>query len=202
MTFVPFFSIKFRKFWHTARFSTTNRHKVIKSEKQSGFFGPPCIFLIFIVFLTSLTKKEYIQPTNILLVYLDHFTTIWLKPTRHHLSYQRNLKYLTFLIVSLTKQVSTRFLDAPAQQFSVRPTSHTRFLNVNCNQLTDMHTRLQPTPQTQRSPATFDLQSQVAGDHSVCGVGRSFICMSVSLSQFSSRINSRALSAWQCTLLR
>ena len=23
----------------------TNRHKVIKSEKQSGFFGPPCIYI-------------------------------------------------------------------------------------------------------------------------------------------------------------
>ena len=37
-----FFSIKFRKFWHTARLSRTNRHKVIKSE-NSPFFGPPCI---------------------------------------------------------------------------------------------------------------------------------------------------------------
>jgi len=36
------FSIKFRKFWHTARLSRTNRHKVIKSE-NSPFFGPPCI---------------------------------------------------------------------------------------------------------------------------------------------------------------
>ena len=38
--FCTFFSIKLRKFWHTARLSRTNRHKVIKSEKQSGFFLP------------------------------------------------------------------------------------------------------------------------------------------------------------------
>ena len=36
-----FFSIKFRKFWHTARLSRTNRHKVIKCE-NNPFFGPPC----------------------------------------------------------------------------------------------------------------------------------------------------------------
>ena len=36
------FSIKLRKFWHTARLSRTNHHKVIKSE-NSPFFGPPCI---------------------------------------------------------------------------------------------------------------------------------------------------------------
>ena len=34
-----FFSIKLRKFWHTARLSRTNRHKVIKSE-NSPFFWP------------------------------------------------------------------------------------------------------------------------------------------------------------------
>jgi len=28
-----------RKFWHTARLSKTNRHKVIKSEKQSVFLA-------------------------------------------------------------------------------------------------------------------------------------------------------------------
>jgi len=39
--FCTFFSIKLRKFWHTARLSRTNRHKVIKSEKQSGFFAHP-----------------------------------------------------------------------------------------------------------------------------------------------------------------
>ena len=39
--FCIFFSIKFRKFWHTARLSRTNRHNVIKSEKQSGFLAHP-----------------------------------------------------------------------------------------------------------------------------------------------------------------
>ena len=38
-----FFSIKLRKFWHTARLSRTNRHKVIKSEKQSGFLAYPVV---------------------------------------------------------------------------------------------------------------------------------------------------------------
>jgi len=41
--YVPFFSIKLWKFWHTARLSRTNRHKVIKSENSPVFFGPPCI---------------------------------------------------------------------------------------------------------------------------------------------------------------
>ena len=39
--FCTFFSIKLRKFWHTVRLSRTNRHKVIKSEKQSGFLAHP-----------------------------------------------------------------------------------------------------------------------------------------------------------------
>ena len=39
--FGTFFSIKLRKFWHTARLSRTNRHKVIKSEKQSVFLAHP-----------------------------------------------------------------------------------------------------------------------------------------------------------------
>jgi len=39
--------------------------------------------------------------------------------------YHRNLP---FLIVSLTKQVSAGFLDAPAQLFTVTPTSRARFL--------------------------------------------------------------------------
>ena len=33
-----FFSIKLRKFWHTARLSRTNRHKVIKSENSPVFW--------------------------------------------------------------------------------------------------------------------------------------------------------------------
>jgi len=36
--FCTFFSIKFRKFWHTARLSRTNRHKVIKSENSPVFW--------------------------------------------------------------------------------------------------------------------------------------------------------------------
>jgi len=43
--FCTFFSIKLRKFWHTARLSRTNRHKVIKSEKQSGFLAHPVYLL-------------------------------------------------------------------------------------------------------------------------------------------------------------
>ena len=43
--FCSFFWIKFRKIWHTARLSRTNRHKVIKSEKQSGFFWPTLYIL-------------------------------------------------------------------------------------------------------------------------------------------------------------
>jgi len=35
--------INFAKFWHITCISTTNRRKVINSEKQSGFFGPPCM---------------------------------------------------------------------------------------------------------------------------------------------------------------
>jgi len=35
---VLFFSIKLRKFWHTARLSRTNRHKVIKSENSPVFW--------------------------------------------------------------------------------------------------------------------------------------------------------------------
>ena len=46
-SFVPFFSIKLRKFWHTARLSRTNHHKVIKSE-NSPFFGPPCMWAVLI----------------------------------------------------------------------------------------------------------------------------------------------------------
>jgi len=42
--FCTFFSIKFRKFWHTARLSRTNRHKVIKSE-NSPVFWPTCTFI-------------------------------------------------------------------------------------------------------------------------------------------------------------
>jgi len=68
--------------------------------------------------------------------------------------------------------------DAPAQKFTVRPTSHAQFLDVNCDQLTDMHMRLL---------ATFNLWSQMASDHSVCGVSRSLVCVSVSWTQFSSR---------------
>ena len=86
------------------------------------------------------------------------------------------------LIVSLTKQVSVRFLDAPAQQFTVRPTSRAEL------RPTDRHAyELLPTPQAGRSPATFSLRFQVAVDRSVCGVGRSLVCMSVSWSQSSSR---------------
>jgi len=44
--FCTFFSIKLRKLWHTARLSRTNRHKVIKSEKQSGFFWPTVYILL------------------------------------------------------------------------------------------------------------------------------------------------------------
>ena len=39
--------------------------------------------------------------------------------------------------------------------------------------------------QAERSPATFDLRAQVAGDR--CGAGRSLVCMSASLLRFSSR---------------
>ena len=39
--FCTFFSIKFRKFWHTARLSRTNRHKVIKSENSPVFLAHP-----------------------------------------------------------------------------------------------------------------------------------------------------------------
>jgi len=37
--FCTFFSIKFRKFWHTARLSRTNRHEVIKSENSLVFWA-------------------------------------------------------------------------------------------------------------------------------------------------------------------
>jgi len=50
-SFVPFFSIKLRKFWHTARLSRTNRHKSYQVWKQSGFLGPPCIYLFYAVIL-------------------------------------------------------------------------------------------------------------------------------------------------------
>jgi len=83
---------------------------------------------------------------------------LWLKPTLHHL-YQRNLKYLPFLIVSLTEQVSARFLDAPAQQFtdvgltvnSLSGRHRALGFSQNCDQLTDMQTRLRRTPQAGRS---------------------------------------------------
>ena len=36
--------IKLAKFWHITRISSTNRRKVINSQKWSSFFGPPCTF--------------------------------------------------------------------------------------------------------------------------------------------------------------
>jgi len=116
---------------------------------------------------------------------------LWLKPTRHQL-YQRNLKYLPFLIVSLTKQVSARFLDTPAQQCTVRPTSRARFLNVNCDQLTDMHTRLRPTPQAGRSPATFDF---VSGGHCRAGVSRRWPLPPLNVGQFVAVLVSKSTHA-------
>ena len=41
-----FFSIKLRKFWHTARLSRTNRYKVIKSENSPVFLAHP-VYLVF-----------------------------------------------------------------------------------------------------------------------------------------------------------
>ena len=111
------------------------------------------------------------------------------------------MKYLPFLIVSLIKQVSARVFDALARQFTVRPTSRARFLDENCHQLTDIQTKLRPTTQRGRSPATFDLRSQVAGEVPVTALSvalavASSACRSVGRkSQFSSRleINSRSV---------
>jgi len=51
------FSIKLRKFWHTARLSRTNRHKVIKSEKQSGFFLAHPVHVHFCTFCKVCTLQ-------------------------------------------------------------------------------------------------------------------------------------------------
>jgi len=75
---------------------------------------------------------------------------LWLKATHHHL-YQRNLKYLPFIIDCIADyQISAHFLDAPTQQFTVRLTSRARFLDENRDQLTDTQMRLRPTPQAGR----------------------------------------------------
>ena len=37
--------MKFAKFWHITCISTTNRRKVINSQKQSGFLAHPCIIV-------------------------------------------------------------------------------------------------------------------------------------------------------------
>ena len=43
--FYILFWIKFAKFRHITRISSTNRRKVINSQKWSSFFGPPCIIV-------------------------------------------------------------------------------------------------------------------------------------------------------------
>jgi len=39
-SFILFFETKFKNLWHITRLSTINRHKVINSQNQSGFFWP------------------------------------------------------------------------------------------------------------------------------------------------------------------
>ena len=57
--FCTFFSIKLRKFWHTARLSRTNRHKVIKSENSPGFLAHPvCIHIHGHLGLTGCRNSE------------------------------------------------------------------------------------------------------------------------------------------------
>jgi len=134
------------------------------------------IFLIFITVLTSSTKKKYIQPTNILLVMWSISQLLWLKPTRRHIS-EKSWMYRWL-------NRSARFCDAPAQWFTLGPTSCAWFLDKKCDQLTDMQTRLRPTPQAGRSVATFDLRWPVTA-LSVVSLG--LVCMLVSWSHFSSR---------------
>jgi len=82
----------------------------------------------------------------------------------------------------LTKQVSARFLDARAQQFTVRPTSRARFLDENCDQLIDIQTWLWRPPEhgDHRPLSTFGLRWPVTALPVASA-------MSVSLSRFSSR---------------
>ena len=47
---MPFFSVKFPKFWHTACLSRTNRHKVIKSENSPVFLAHPVYGIILVCF--------------------------------------------------------------------------------------------------------------------------------------------------------
>ena len=72
------------------------------------------------------------------------------------------------------------------------------FLHLFTDTLTEQQTWLPRTRERWRSPATFDLRSRVAGVHYASGVRRSFVCMSVSLSQFSSRNQHRPDSAIFC----
>ena len=149
------------------------------------------IFLIFITVLTSLTKKKYIQPTNILLVMWSISQLLWLKPTRRHIS-EKSWMYRWL-------NRSARFCDAPAQWFTLGPTSCVWFLDKKCDQLTDMQTRLRPTPQAGRSVATFDLRWPVTA-LSVSSALASSACWSVGrISRLE--INSRTLSVWQCTFV-
>ena len=58
--FCTFFSIKFRKFWHDARLSRTNRHIVVKSENSPVFFGPPVwikTYYILLLFNRAVVPK-------------------------------------------------------------------------------------------------------------------------------------------------
>ena len=71
-----------------------------------------------------------------------------------------------------------------------QPISRARFLDQNCDKLTDVQTRRRRTIQKRRSQAC---RSQVACDCRFCGVRLCRVCMSVSLSQFWSR-NQLALS--------
>jgi len=56
--FCTFFSIKLRKFWHTARLSRTNRHKVIKSENSPVFWPTLYIYVIANIQFTPNIYKE------------------------------------------------------------------------------------------------------------------------------------------------
>ena len=93
--------------------STVHKYNLLRYRYISNFHRS----------LNKFDKKKYIQPTNILRVYIDHFRTIVAETNSPSLIglLQKSEIFAIFncLIVSLTKQVSAPFLDAPIQQFTV-----------------------------------------------------------------------------------
>jgi len=90
-------------------------------------------------------------------VYADHFRPVEVETNSPSLTSEKSQIFAisSYLNVSLTEEVSARFLDAPAQQLT---SLHARFLDVNCDQLTD----IRPTPQAGR-PATGYVGLSVSG---------------------------------------